>query len=181
MIGHGVACYGSADRYLGMLAATLGRTGEAEGRFLAAAELERQMGAKTWLAHTAYEHGRTLLDVGETERAAPLLAEAASLAESIGMPSLLARVRELGAAAPAAAALPDGLSEREAQVLGLIARGLSNREIGGRSPHQRAHGREPRPQHPAQDRLREPHRGGRLRHRQGHRGVSSRRQGAAGV
>ena len=24
MIGHGVACYGSVDRYLGMLAATLG-------------------------------------------------------------------------------------------------------------------------------------------------------------
>ena len=129
MIGHGVACYGSADRYLGMLAATLGRTDEAEERFLAATELERRMGATTWLAHTAYQHGRVLVETGDTERATPLLAEAASLAESVGMPSLLARVRALGAPV-VAAALPDGLSEREAQVLGLIARGLSNREIG---------------------------------------------------
>ena len=130
MIGHGVALYGSADRYLGMLAATLGRTAEAEERFLAAAELEGRMGATTWLAHTAYEHGRILLEVGDAERAAPLLADAASLAESVGMPSLLARVGALGAPPVRATALPDELSEREAQVLGLIARGLSNREIG---------------------------------------------------
>jgi DNA-binding CsgD family transcriptional regulator len=131
MIGHGVACYGSADRYLGMLAATLGRTDEAEERFLAAAELERSMRATTWVAHTAYEHGRTLVAAGDEERAAPLLAEAAVLAESVGMPSLLARVRELRVPEDGQAGrLPDGLSEREAQVLGLIARGLSNREIG---------------------------------------------------
>jgi DNA-binding NarL/FixJ family response regulator len=115
-----------------MLAATLGRTAEADERFLAAAELERRMGATTWLAHTAYEHGRTLVATGETERAAPLLAEAAALSESVGMPSLLARVRELGAPAVQSAGLPDGLSGREAQVLGLIARGCSNREIGNR-------------------------------------------------
>jgi DNA-binding NarL/FixJ family response regulator len=68
--------------------------------------------------------------VGEAGRAAPLLAEAALLAESVGMPSLLARVRALGASPVRAHTLPDGLSEREVQVLGLIARGLSNREIG---------------------------------------------------
>jgi len=130
MIGHGVACYGSADRYLGMLAATLGRAEEADVRFLAAAELERRMGATTWLAHTRYEHGRAIGEIGDAQRAAPLLAEAASLAETIGMPSLLTRVRELGVAPAPAPVLPDRLSEREAQVLALIARGLSNREIG---------------------------------------------------
>jgi DNA-binding CsgD family transcriptional regulator len=129
MIGHGVALYGAVDRYLGMLEATLGLAAQADERFAAAAELERGMGARTWLAHTTYEHGRMLLDLGEHERAAPLLAEATALAEAVGMPALLARLRALGATR-APAALPDGLSGREAQVLELIARGHSNREIG---------------------------------------------------
>jgi DNA-binding CsgD family transcriptional regulator/tetratricopeptide (TPR) repeat protein len=129
MIGHGVALYGAADRYLGMLAATLGRPAEADRRFEAAAELERRMGASTWLAHTAYEHGRTLLESGEGERAAPLLTEAVALAAAVGMPTLLARIRALGAPRPPAP-LPDELSKREADVLALIAEGLSNREIG---------------------------------------------------
>jgi DNA-binding NarL/FixJ family response regulator len=46
------------------------------------------------------------------------------------MPALLGRIRALGSAAPAAGG-PDGLSAREIQLLGLVARGLSNREIGG--------------------------------------------------
>jgi DNA-binding CsgD family transcriptional regulator len=40
-------------------------------------------------------------------------------------------VQSLPSSAPAAAGLPDGLSAREAQILALVARGLSNREIGG--------------------------------------------------
>ena len=40
MIGHGVACYGAGDRYLGMLAATLGELTEAERHFEARARAE---------------------------------------------------------------------------------------------------------------------------------------------
>jgi DNA-binding CsgD family transcriptional regulator len=131
MIGHVVACYGAADRYLGMLASTLGEWELAELHFSRAMELNRRMGAVTWAAHTGYEHGRMLLRRGaagaERERASALLGDAAALAERIGMPALLARVRALGAGAPA---LPDGLSMREVQILDLVARGLSNREIG---------------------------------------------------
>src|SRR6185436_2469926 len=61
MVGYGVACYGSADRYLGMLAATLGEHELAEEHFETAMELNRGMGATIWVAHTAYEHGRLLL------------------------------------------------------------------------------------------------------------------------
>ena len=102
MIGHLVSCYGAADRYLGMLAATLGESERASEHFEQALELNRRMGAATWLAHTAYEYGRFLL-ARDRERASALLGEAASLAERIGMPTLLARIQALGTAAPAPA------------------------------------------------------------------------------
>jgi DNA-binding CsgD family transcriptional regulator/tetratricopeptide (TPR) repeat protein len=131
MVGHLVGYYGAADRYLGMLATTLGEWDRAEAHFEIAMELNRRMGAVTWLAHTAYEYARLMLvrGNGERDRAGALLGEAASLAERIGMPALLGRIRALGTSAPSAA-LPAGLSSREVQVLGLVAQGLSNREIG---------------------------------------------------
>src|SRR5258708_14976806 len=55
MIGHLVSCYGSADRYLGMLAATLGRFDRAYEHFERAIELNSEMGAQTWLGPTYYE------------------------------------------------------------------------------------------------------------------------------
>ena len=132
MIGHMVACYGAADRHLGMLAATLGEWERAETHFERAMELNTRLGARTWMAHTAYEHGRMLVRQGRDgrDRAGELLGDADRLAEEIGMPALLARIRSLGAPRPVAGP-PDGLSFREVQILGLVARGLSNREIGG--------------------------------------------------
>ena len=128
MIGHGVACYGSGDRYLGMLAATLGDSERAERHFEAALELNRRMGAVTWLAHTHFEYGRTLRRGGEPERAGAMLAEAAALADRLGLTALQAHVRGLGPTAEAPH--PSGLSARELEILRLVASGLSNREIG---------------------------------------------------
>ena len=129
VIGHGVACYGAADRYLGMLATVLGDTARAEHHFEMALSLNRRMGAQTWLAHTAYEYGRMLIGRGDArERAMELFAEADALAERIGMPALRRRIAQLGATR--AAAPPDGLSFREVQILALVAEGLSNRDIG---------------------------------------------------
>jgi DNA-binding CsgD family transcriptional regulator len=45
------------------------------------------------------------------------------------MEGLLAKVASLGAPA-VRGGLPDGLSPREAQILALVAKGMSNREIG---------------------------------------------------
>ncbi|HEX4752656.1 MAG TPA: AAA family ATPase [Solirubrobacterales bacterium] len=131
MIGHLVSCYGSADRYLGMLAATLGERERAEAHFERAIEMNREMGASTWLAHTAYQYGRFLLGGGRRRRAhaAAYLDKAVSLAGQIGMTGLLAKARSLGVGATPSE-LPAGLSPREAQILALVARGLSNREIG---------------------------------------------------
>jgi DNA-binding CsgD family transcriptional regulator len=128
MIGHLVACYGAADRYLGMLAAVLGEPGRAEEHFEQAIEQNRRMGASTWVAHTAYEYGRFLLGRRARDHAQTLLGEAAGLGERIGMEGLLGKIRLLGVST--SDVLPSGLSPREAQILKLVARGLSNREIG---------------------------------------------------
>jgi DNA-binding CsgD family transcriptional regulator len=125
VIGHVVCCYGAADRHLGMLAGVLGERDVAGEHFERAMALNRRMGAWTWVAHTAYEHGRLLQG---TERGAALAAEAATLAERLGMPPLLSRARALSAP-EAASPLPDGLSAREVQVLGLVAGGLTNRRV----------------------------------------------------
>jgi predicted ATPase/DNA-binding CsgD family transcriptional regulator len=132
VIGYGVACYGAADRYLGMLAATLGDWEDAEARFAAALDLNRQMPAPTWLAHTEYEYARMLQACGgegDADRATSMLAEASSLAERIGMSALRARIGRLSAPMVQAGPLPDGLSPREGDILRLVARGLSNRQI----------------------------------------------------
>jgi DNA-binding CsgD family transcriptional regulator/tetratricopeptide (TPR) repeat protein len=131
MIGHLVACYGSADRYLGMLAATMGKRDRAEEHFERALAQNREMGAPAWLAHTAFEYGRFLLggDRRRRERAGDYLDEAASIAAGVGMTGLVTRIRSLGVGA-SGGDLPAGLSPREAQILTLVARGLSNREIG---------------------------------------------------
>jgi DNA-binding CsgD family transcriptional regulator len=131
MIGHLVSCYGAADRYLGMLATALGETERAQRHFEVALALNRRMGAATWLAHTAYEYARLLVTHrrGDRQRATALLAEAAGLAQRVGMPTLLSRIRALGSPA-LDAHYPDELSAREVQILALVAQGLSNRQLG---------------------------------------------------
>jgi DNA-binding CsgD family transcriptional regulator/tetratricopeptide (TPR) repeat protein len=133
VIGHGVACYGAADRYLGLLAATLGDHDRAVEHFEQALALNRRMGATTWVAHTLYAYGRTLHMRGraaDVARASAMLAEAAALAQDIGMPVLLERARALGAPVGGPGTPPDDLSWREVDILRLVAVGLSNREIG---------------------------------------------------
>ena len=86
-IGHGVACYGSADRYLGMAAATAGDPELAARHLEVAMRVNGRMGARTWLAHTAYVYGRLLLG-DDPDRAADLLRTASTLATQVGMPTL---------------------------------------------------------------------------------------------
>jgi DNA-binding NarL/FixJ family response regulator len=83
----------------------------------------------TWLAHTLYQRARARLARGDGAAATAILGEAAALAGGGRLPALHDRIRALGSPEPSAA-LPDGLSSREVEILGLVARGLSNREIG---------------------------------------------------
>jgi DNA-binding CsgD family transcriptional regulator len=133
MVGHLVACYGAMDRFLGMTASVLGDWDRAEEHFQAALTLNRQLGARTWLAHTAYAYARMLLARGrgdDRSHAREQLGLALGLGQEIGLPSLVRRAAELDTGAEPAAALPDGLSPRELEILVELARGRSNREIG---------------------------------------------------
>lgn len=135
VVGHGVTCYGAADRFLGLLASTLGDHDRAIVHFERALAVNRRMGAATWTAHTLFAYGRTLrmrARDSDALQSSELLSEAASLATRIGIPLLVTRARVLGAHVQPVAAPPDDLSWREVEILRLVAGGLSNRQIGER-------------------------------------------------
>ena len=141
MVGHLVACYGAADRYLGMSATALGDWDRAEAHFQSALALNTGLGARTWLAHTSYEYARMLLTRGRGDDRAHARAQlgvAVGLAQAIGMPTLLRRAANLGPGVEPTTKLPDGLSAREVEVLVELAHGHSNRDIG-RSLHISEH------------------------------------------
>jgi len=92
-------CCGSAARYLGMLAGTLGDWTAAEKHFVAALAMDEQLQAWPWLAHTKHEFALMLRARGrrrDHNRAAELIAAAAASAERIGMPALHQRIQSLG-------------------------------------------------------------------------------------
>jgi DNA-binding CsgD family transcriptional regulator len=134
--GGGVACYGAASRYLGLLASTMGRWGEAAQHFEAALKLNACMGAKPWLAHTQYDYAAMLLACGQIDdrdRAVALLDEALACTQELGMCALEERITAqldaLAARPPATPDYPADLSSREVEVLRLLALGKSNRDI----------------------------------------------------
>ena len=166
VVGHGVACYGAADRFLGLLATTLGDHERAVGHFERALAINRRMGARDLDRPHALRlrpdaaHARPGRGRAPRGRAA---VGGGGAGDRIGLPALLAGPRPSEPGWSRSSPPPDGLSWREVEILRLVAAGLSNREIGDAAVHQRPHGRQPRPQHPAQDRGRQPHRGRRLR------------------
>jgi len=135
VLGTAIACCGSADRYLGLLASTMGRWPDAQRHFEAALAMNERIGARVALANTQYDYAALLLARGESgdrERAAALLKASLESAREIGMRALeertAARLNELGPA-PSSATADDDLTGREADVLRLIAIGRSNADI----------------------------------------------------
>jgi DNA-binding SARP family transcriptional activator len=96
----GYLCLGAADRFLGMLAATLGRLNDAEPHYRRAIELEEAMRAAPLVARTRFWYARMLLarDAPEDrEHATELLAATIAVASELGMASLLGEARALAA------------------------------------------------------------------------------------
>jgi DNA-binding CsgD family transcriptional regulator len=136
VIGNATACYGAVSRYLGTLAATMERWEEAAQHFEEALEMNTRMGARPWLAHTQHEYANMLLarnQPGDREEATALLNAALATAHELGMRALEAhlavREEQKPAPAPPTPAALASLSQREIEVLRLMATGKSNQEI----------------------------------------------------
>jgi hypothetical protein len=95
----GVACLGAADRYLGMLEATVGAYNEAEEHYAAALTLEQLATAASQTARTRLWWARLLRKLGPSRtnlaRAATLLADARREASSLGLAQVLTELRSL--------------------------------------------------------------------------------------
>ncbi len=84
----GEVALGSVARYLGILASTTSRWGDAARHFEDALEMNASMGARPWLAHTQRDYARALLarDCAEDrERAESLLSQAQATYDELGM------------------------------------------------------------------------------------------------
>ena len=95
VIVEGWACFGSADRPLGVLASTIGLWDDAEAHFEAALDLNARLGARPWLARTELAYARMLLarhQPGDAERARDVMRRAYATARSLGMTTLTKRV-----------------------------------------------------------------------------------------
>lgn len=136
LVGTTVACFGAACRYLGMLAATMQRWEESGRYFADGIEMNARLGAKPWLAHTQHQYALMLLSrrqAGDHQRAAAFLNEALVIGRELGMHGLEARVtallEQIRSQPQQGGLYPAGLTQREVEVLRLIAAGRSNRDI----------------------------------------------------
>ncbi|MFQ6026171.1 MAG: AAA family ATPase [Dehalococcoidia bacterium] len=133
----------STDRLLGLLAHTMGNLSQAITHFEDALVFCRKAGYRPELAWAWCDYADTLLQRAsagsaqahpvDREKAISLLDEALAISTELGMHPLVervARLQEQAQVRPSATpTYPDGLTQREVEVLGLIAAGKNNREI----------------------------------------------------
>jgi DNA-binding CsgD family transcriptional regulator len=131
----GDSCLGSVSRYLGLLAATCKEWAAAEAHFITALDLNAAMGHRVQLAHTRRDYGAMLLHrnrADDTHAAREHLDQAAVAYRQFGAEYHAERAAALALEAESGRAViarPAGLTEREVEVLRLIADGRTNAEI----------------------------------------------------
>lgn len=128
----------SGSRILGILAEFTGDPATAHRHFTDAVLMTRKNGALPELAGALIDLAQVIIDnpdlgkhgTVDTSGAGALIAEATKIAESLGMAPLTSRISDLvDTTALPDAANPQGLSQRELEVLALIAAGKTTREI----------------------------------------------------
>ena len=132
--GAGAGVYmGPVELHTGLAAAALGRLDAAVRDLEAAASLCDANGARGYAVQARVELAAALARrqaPGDLGQAAAALDAAAGEAEQLGMVPFTKRIDQLRARLPAAAAARSPLSPREVEVARLVARGLTNKQIG---------------------------------------------------
>jgi DNA-binding CsgD family transcriptional regulator len=126
----------ATDRVLGLLAQTMGNLDQAVAHFEEGLACCRTAGYRPELGWVCCDYADTLIQrnfSGDQEKARSLLDESLGISIELGMPPLKQRSRDrldqVSASIAASPRYPAGLSQREVEVLRLIAAGKSNREI----------------------------------------------------
>ncbi len=126
----------SVDRLLGLLCQVMDNTAQAGAHFEDALVFCRKAGYRPELAWTCCDYADTLLarkGDGDAAKAVSLLNESLSLSGDLGMGPLgqrvTSRLESVGQQSSQASTLPDGLTQREVEILRLICGGKTDREI----------------------------------------------------
>ena len=130
----------SVDRILGLLSAFTGNLDQAASHFEDALAFCRKAGYRPELAWTCYDYAEMLLAGAHgrgplrSDQANALLDESLAISTELGMKPLMERAdrlkETLGTQPATRSAFPDGLTQREVEVIRLVAAGKTDREIG---------------------------------------------------
>ena len=127
---------GPADRFRAAMAELSGRHDLADQCIRSASQLARASGSPVWHAHVEHTWAWMAALRGDRAGVAEHFAASRRVAAAIGMGSIPVEPPQavepmpIGRA-PVGTALPAGLSDREAEVLALLAEGQTNRAIAG--------------------------------------------------
>lgn len=97
VIGFGIGCWGSVERYLGLLSATRGQQAAAARHFERALSANRRIGGALPLAYTLFDYAALLRATSDAERAGCLLHEARAIADERALVALSTRIAALAA------------------------------------------------------------------------------------